>query len=136
MTATIEPFYLEFGRKIQDLRAKRGITQGELGRRLTPSVTRASIANIESGKQRVYTHALIDIAHALDVSILELLGLDDGSGAKQKRPQKTAATEPFEDELASKLSLTADEIHELALRIGSAQQEPLTPDVFGEEEWP
>lgn len=136
MTATIEPFYLELGRKIQDLRAKRGITQEELGRRLTPSVTRASIANIESGKQRVYTHTLIDIAHALEVSILELLGLGDGSRATPKRPRKSAATEPFENELASKLTLTADEIHELALRIGSAQQEALTPEVFGEEELP
>ena len=37
---------------IHELRAARRLTQQQLGSLLAPPVTRASIANIESGKQR------------------------------------------------------------------------------------
>lgn len=68
-----EAFYEALGRRIQILRKRRGLTQEQLGGRLLPQVTRASIANIESGKQRVLAHSLAQFADALDVSTDELV---------------------------------------------------------------
>jgi transcriptional regulator with XRE-family HTH domain len=85
-------------------------------------MTRASIANIESGKQRVYAHTLIEIARALDTSLHELL--PEQSGEPKKRSTARAhATERFAFELASKLPLRPEEVRELVQRIGVAQRE-------------
>lgn len=135
MTAIIESFYFDLGRKIQGLRTKRGVTQEELGKRLTPRVTRASIANIESGKQRVYTHTLLEIATALDVSVPELLSVRDDNSPKHNTTPKDTL-DLFKDELSEKLPLKADEIQELVLRIVRAQQEVLNPETANQEALP
>lgn len=65
-------FYREFGRRIAALRAALGITQAEVAERL--GVTRASVANIEGGRQKLYVHQLYALARALQLSDLgELL---------------------------------------------------------------
>lgn len=69
----IEPFYEDIGRKIQALRNRSGLSQESLGSALRPRVTRASIANIEAGKQRILTHTLVQLAVALDVEVSTLL---------------------------------------------------------------
>lgn len=136
MTANIEPFYLELGRKIHELRTRRGVTQEELGKRLNPSVTRASIANIESGKQRVYAHSLIELAQALHVTIPELLGQGDTHTPPAKYSSALTELDRFVDELSAKLPLKSDEIRELALRIGRAEYEPLSTDWSDGEDLP
>jgi transcriptional regulator with XRE-family HTH domain len=68
----IEPFYISLGRKIQSIREVKKISQSALGLRLEPKVTRASIANIEAGKQRVLSHTLIQFADILETSLNEL----------------------------------------------------------------
>lgn len=73
MARATDAFYEGLGRRIQQLRKKRGLTQEQLGARLVPQVTRASIANIESGKQRVLTHSLAQVAEALEVSADDLI---------------------------------------------------------------
>lgn len=73
MAPQIEPFYAEVGRRIQHLRARAGLTQDGLGARLQPRMTRASIANIEAGKQRVLAKTLVDLSSALSVEVSELL---------------------------------------------------------------
>ncbi len=73
MARTTDTFYEGLGRRIQLLRKKRGLTQEQLGARLVPQVTRASIANIESGKQRVLTHSLAQIAEAIEVTTDDLI---------------------------------------------------------------
>src|SRR5438874_1648315 len=70
--AELEPFYRDLGRKIRELRMGKDMTQEELGNRLDPQLTRASIANIESGTQRVLAHTLGQLADQLEVSIQEL----------------------------------------------------------------
>jgi transcriptional regulator with XRE-family HTH domain len=115
MAASIEPFYTALGRTLRDLRVTRFITQEELGSRLTPPMTRANIANIEGGKQRIYAHTLIDIARALDVPLGELL-----PNAPPKKPRATSM-ESFTSELAAKLPLKLEEVRELTVRIGFAQ---------------
>ena len=51
MPEPIQPVYRQFGAKIEGMRTTLGITQEDLAKRV--GLTRASIANIESGKQRV-----------------------------------------------------------------------------------
>jgi ribosome-binding protein aMBF1 (putative translation factor) len=82
---SIEPFYAELGRSIQTQRAKLGWSQESLGATLRPKVTRASIANIEAGKQRVLTHTLVQIADALGVDLCEIVPKD----GRRKSPVPT-----------------------------------------------
>lgn len=69
----IEPFYPELGRRIQAARTRLGWPQAELARRMSPPLTRASIANIESGKQRVLCHTVVELAALLQVELKHLL---------------------------------------------------------------
>jgi transcriptional regulator with XRE-family HTH domain len=68
-----EPFYSALGKRISEVRERRGLSQARLGEMLKPPVTRGSIANVESGKQRVLAHTLVDLAAALGVSVSDLL---------------------------------------------------------------
>lgn len=62
--------YEAIGNNIRRIRLRRGITQEALAG-LT-SLSRASIANIEKGRQRLLVHTLWEIARALDVDPGEL----------------------------------------------------------------
>jgi transcriptional regulator with XRE-family HTH domain len=65
-----DEFYVGLGRKIQHARRHLGITQEQLAARL--SLNRTSITNIESGKQRILVHTLIEIASIFGLSPAEL----------------------------------------------------------------
>lgn len=67
----MEAIYTRFGRGLRRVRNERGLTQSELARRV--HLGRTSVANIESGQQRVHLHTLLDFAAALEVSPAELL---------------------------------------------------------------
>ena len=107
MPTKIEPFYAGFGSKIQKMREQRNMTQAQLGRSLNPASTRASIANIENGKQRVLAHTLVQLAAALDVSIQELL-------PPFERPSQAPGSKDIERELMRKLNLGAPQLKKLA----------------------
>jgi hypothetical protein len=49
------------------------LTQAQLGGQLVPPVTRASIANVEAGKQRLLAHSLAQVAQLLRVPLEELV---------------------------------------------------------------
>jgi transcriptional regulator with XRE-family HTH domain len=68
-----EPFYVALGLRIRALREARDWSQEDLGSRLTPRVSRASIAYIETGRQRVLAHTLVALARIFDVDLPELL---------------------------------------------------------------
>lgn len=67
-----EEFYVLLGNRVRTFRQQKGLTQEQLGNRLTPTMTRASVANIETAKQRVLAHTLIQLSGALDVSLDDL----------------------------------------------------------------
>ncbi len=67
-----EEFYVLLGNRVRTFRQQKGLTQEQLGNRLTPTMTRASVANIETGKQRVLAHTLVQLSGALDVSLDDL----------------------------------------------------------------
>lgn len=112
----VEPFYSEVGQRIQALRNENGMSQEQLGRRLEPPVTRASIANIEAGKQRVLAHTLVQLAGALEVELAAIL-----PDARQKRVEAQGpARGNVEEELAEKLGLSKKDIKQLAARLKKA----------------
>jgi transcriptional regulator with XRE-family HTH domain len=105
----IEPFYPQLGLRIQTERIKKAISQEQLGAKLSPRMTRASIGNIETGNQRVLAHTLVQLARALDVKPGDLLPVEQESA-----PQADA----IERELGEKLHLPPQQIKQLTKQIG------------------
>lgn len=71
MKKPMEPCYMLFGARVQQLRDALGLTQDEL--RLKVGLTRASIANIEGGKQRVLLHDVDRFAKAFGITPKNLM---------------------------------------------------------------
>ena len=116
MSPSIEGIYPKLGRRIQQLRVGRHFTQEQLGAQLQPPVTRASIANIETGKQRLLVHTLLQLAHLLAVSVEELL---PAPSTATRSPVAAIATE-----LRRKLHLAADAATLLAQKVDPPTQTP------------
>jgi len=66
-----DPFYLELGRLVEKHRQSRGMSQESLGKQV--SLKRASISNIECGRQRIYLHTIYLLAAALGTRVTSLL---------------------------------------------------------------
>lgn len=105
MVAQIEPFYTEVGRRIRDYRNKAGMTQENLGRRLSPPTTRVSVANIEGGHQRILSHTLVQLAAVFNVEVTDIL------------PPKAA--QPVSD---SNARITDELVSKLGLSVGAAKK--------------
>lgn len=63
--------YARLGQLIRERRRELGLTQERLASQV--SISRASIANIETGRQRILVHQLYMIAEKLDVEPVALL---------------------------------------------------------------
>lgn len=67
-----EDIYRLLGRNIASQRKRRDLTQAQVAERL--GLTRASLANIETGRQRAMLHHIYEVVEALDLdSIADLL---------------------------------------------------------------
>lgn len=64
-------FYAEFGRRLRAARDERGLTQQAVAK--STKLSRASLANIERGRQRILLNTLVDLAMAVGVSPQGLL---------------------------------------------------------------
>lgn len=71
MTKEVEPCYRALGARIEHIRTTLGLTQLELAKRL--KLSRATIANIETGRQRVLMHTCDEIATALGTTTRGLM---------------------------------------------------------------
>ena len=60
-----DALYRNLGNRIRDLRKKTRRTQDQIARRV--GISRASLANIEAGRQQVLVHHLVALAKALDL---------------------------------------------------------------------
>lgn len=87
--ARIEELWLRqphLGRRLRAARLERQLTQQALGRELSPPMTRAAVANMEAGQQRVLVHTLLQLAAALQLEPAELLPpLTRGASAVEDR---------------------------------------------------
>lgn len=64
--------YRLLGQNVAHLRNKRGLTQAEIAAQI--GLTRASLANIETGRQKVLMHHVFRLANALNCdSVLDLV---------------------------------------------------------------
>ena len=106
MANAIEPFYETLGKKIQEAREMQKMTQAQLGKSLTPPSTRASIANIENGKQRILLHTFVQLTKALNVDMEDLMP------AGEPAPQ-SPSVQDVERELSRKLNLPATQLKKL-----------------------
>jgi transcriptional regulator with XRE-family HTH domain len=111
-----DAFYASVGRRIQDLRRTRGFTQEHLGSLISPAVTRASIANIEAGKQGILIHTFVQLALGLGVAPQDLF------------PEKFAAENPalkgqVQDELTKKLSVPVEASRRLTEKLFARPKE-------------
>lgn len=66
-----EIIYALIGKQIRQYREKKDLTQEKLASDI--GVSRASIANYESGKQAIYISDLYKIANSLEVEVADLL---------------------------------------------------------------
>jgi transcriptional regulator with XRE-family HTH domain len=117
----IEPFYVEVGRRIQKLRNTRQLSQEALGLKLDPAVTRASIANIEAGKQRILAHTLVQIADALDAELAEIALAD--RPITRTAQESLVPDEKVEAELAEKLQLSPERAKKLTAKMKKPKEE-------------
>lgn len=112
MAKKIEAFYGALGSNIQTARDRIKMTQAQLGLALAPPSTRASIANIENGKQRVLVHTLVQLARTLETPVERLI------------PTEAAADRPapvdVEHELKRKLNLSAPQLRKLTVAANPA----------------
>jgi transcriptional regulator with XRE-family HTH domain len=69
---TIGDLYLRLGANITTARRDRNLTQTDLASAV--GLTRASISNLEAGRQRTPLHITIAIAQALGLDLADLLG--------------------------------------------------------------
>lgn len=68
-------FYRVLGQRLRNARREVGVTQIKLANIV--GLSRSSIANIESGRQPVYIHALVSIAGQLGIPLTDLIPPED-----------------------------------------------------------
>lgn len=88
------------------------MSQEALGATLVPKMTRASIANIEAGSQRVFLHTALRLAEVLRIDLPEVLS-DEGP------PPADSVT--LASELADKLPVSNTRARSLARRVSEEQ---------------
>jgi transcriptional regulator with XRE-family HTH domain len=81
----VRRFYEEVGRRLRRARLDAGLTQQELAERV--ELSRASIANIEAGRQQFPLHTLILFARALQIAADQLLPSEELLGAESVLPE-------------------------------------------------
>ena len=67
----VEPIYVALGKRLQEERERRGVTQAVVAERV--DLPRSAISNIEKGKQRLFVHVFLAYADLLNVDPRELL---------------------------------------------------------------
>jgi len=80
-----DQIYRNLGKRIRDLRKGLGKTQDHLAKQI--GISRASLANIEAGRQQVLVHHLFGLANALDLDSPAALLLPAQSAPKRDRAE-------------------------------------------------
>lgn len=66
-----QDFYRSLGATIASKRKAKGLTQVELAERI--GMSRAALANVETGRQGVHVHQFVEVANALGIRSFETL---------------------------------------------------------------
>lgn len=62
-----DQFYRAVGAKVAEARTMRGMSQNDLAEAV--GLSRASVANIEAGRQRMLAHTLVELAAAVAMPV-------------------------------------------------------------------
>ena len=81
-----DQIYAAFGRKVRTRREAMRITQSDLSTRI--GLSRASIANIEAGRQAVLLHQFLALADALTIPPMELVPPQQPAGDPPDLPEE------------------------------------------------
>jgi transcriptional regulator with XRE-family HTH domain len=97
MAALADPRINErFGSNVRMRRLRKGLTQDQLA--ATVGLSRASIANIEQGRQQVLLHHAWAIARALDAETIDqLVGIGSRGDETQKLTLPSGTDPAFEE---------------------------------------
>ncbi|MEQ6390320.1 helix-turn-helix transcriptional regulator [Bacillaceae bacterium S4-13-58] len=68
---SVEEFYNQVGENIKKIRKERGFTQNDLAHAV--ELSRTSVTNIETGRQRYPLHKLWEISRFLRIDMIKLL---------------------------------------------------------------
>ncbi len=83
--------YIDIGTRVLEERMRAGWTQHDLACQV--GMSRASIANVELGRQRLMLHQIIDLAAVLSVPLGHLLGVELASVDSAKALRQELAAE-------------------------------------------
>jgi transcriptional regulator with XRE-family HTH domain len=86
-------FYKRLGGNVQAARKKLKWTQTRLGSSLDPPLVKASVAQIEAGRQRVFAHTLFQFAQILNMSPIALVGEPGVESRRDNRVRSILARE-------------------------------------------
>ena len=87
----IEEFYEEMGQLIHDARIKKNYSQAKIAEEI--GLSRASIVNIEKGRQRTPLHQLYTFAQILEIDVAELMPKYDPDLLKHFKRKKSRQVE-------------------------------------------
>ena len=97
------------GRKIQQAREARDLTQVELAQTL--GITQAALSNYELGKRRLYLHQIEEIARLLNKDLEYFIGSDD-----EVVPERRRDVSSLQDKIISGIkAMNEDELRALSL---------------------
>lgn len=107
MTMSNMELYRRLGQAVAERRAELGLTQSDVAEKL--GLSRASVANLESGRQRIMVHQLFALVNALKLkSILDLV------------PETWVAAEPLPEIKVSGLPLSPQQQSSVESLLASA----------------
>jgi transcriptional regulator with XRE-family HTH domain len=104
-----DEIYARFGSLVRAYRTELGMSQSKLA--TSVSLSRASIANIEAGKQKILLHHLYKFSEALNISPLKLLQhdlneIEKSSNIDVKLPDELTDKERLDAMRAVKVAVT------------------------------
>ncbi|WPV67511.1 helix-turn-helix transcriptional regulator [Chitinophaga sp. LS1] len=99
--------YTQLGQRIRNAREKVGMSQEVLAEQL--SLTRASIVNIENGKQRPMLHTLLSICDILKTNLKVLLPEYVSENEESEMALVAAAAPPVVDTIITQNDEAVDE---------------------------
>jgi transcriptional regulator with XRE-family HTH domain len=105
-----QKFYEAVARQVAERRnrANPPLTQEQLASR-TRSLSRSTIANIESGRQRIALHQLVEVADAVGANLLDLL---PSTPATPSTPDVDPAAKSFLERLSTARSRRLRDLEE------------------------
>jgi transcriptional regulator with XRE-family HTH domain len=97
-TCVVVMGFKEIGKKIQNAREERGLTQVELAQKL--GITQAALSNYELGKRRFYLHQIEEIARLLNKDLEYFIGANDEAAA-MRHPDESS----LQDQIMSRIKI-------------------------------